>query len=319
MIRVLDASARGEIVAEPIAVSVLGPSLGADNLDRGFNAFMWAIIVVAVFMLVWYIFAGLVADIALLCNGLIIFGVMAMMQGTFTLPGLAGVVLTMGMAVDANVLIYERIREELEIHGARDLREAIREGYNRVYSTIVDANLTNLIVCAVLLLMQPTTEVKGFALTLTIGIIATLFTALFVTRVIFDLYANVFKIRTLPMLATVVPVLGRLLRPKIDWVSLRGILGIQLRADRGLLIPSSHGKQMFDEFVGRLHHDADEEGGSRLMPAHGFGFRPDSHTLDVRAGRRRGYAREPAPERVQIREGAHHRRYRDRQQRPDGR
>ena len=182
--RVLDAGAlEARLSPEPIAVSVLGPSLGADNLDRGFQAFIWAIIVVAIFMLTWYFFAGFVADVALLCNGIIIFGVMAMMQGTFTLPGLAGVVLTMGMAVDANVLIYERIREEIQIHGARDLREAIREGYNRVYSTIVDANLTNLIVCAVLLLMQPTTEVKGFALTLTIGIIATLFTSLFVTRV----------------------------------------------------------------------------------------------------------------------------------------
>ena len=234
---------------------------------------MWAIIVVAVFMLVWYIFAGLVADTPLLCNGLIIFGVMAMMQGTFTLPGLAGVVLTMGMAVDANVLIYERIREELEIHGARDLREAIREGYNRVYSTIVDANLTNLIVCAVLLLMQPTTEVKGFALTLTIGIIATLFTALFVTRVIFDLYANVFKIRTLPMLATVVPVLGRLLRPKIDWVSLRGIFwafSFVLIVGSCILF-FSRGKQMFDtEFRGgvSITMQTREEGGSRLMLPH---------------------------------------------------
>ena len=274
LIRVLDAGAlEARLSPEPIAVSVLGPSLGADNLDRGFNAFMWAIIVVAVFMLIWYIFAGFVADVALLCNGLIIFGVMAMMQGTFTLPGLAGVVLTMGMAVDANVLIYERIREELEIHGARDLREAIREGYNRVYSTIVDANLTNLIVCAVLLLMQPTTEVKGFALTLTIGIIATLFTALFVTRVIFDLYANVFKIRTLPMLATVMPVLGRLLRPKIDWVSLRGIFwafSFVLIVGSCILF-FSRGKQMFDtEFRGgvSITMQTREEGGSRLMLPH---------------------------------------------------
>ncbi|MCH2133247.1 MAG: protein translocase subunit SecD [Phycisphaerales bacterium] len=272
--RVLDAGAlEARLSPEPIAVSVLGPSLGADNLDRGFNAFMWAVVVVAGFMLVWYFFAGFVADVALLFNGIIIFGVMAMMQGTFTLPGLAGVVLTMGMAVDANVLIYERIREELEIHGARDLREAIREGYNRVFSTIVDANLTNLIVCAVLLLMQPTTEVKGFALTLTIGIIATLFTALFVTRVIFDLYASVFKIRHLPMLATVVPSLGRLLRPKINWVGLRGIfwsLSFCLLVGSFVLF-FARGKQMFDtEFRGgvSITMQTRDDGGSRLMLPH---------------------------------------------------
>jgi SecD/SecF fusion protein len=222
LIRVLASGAlEARLSNEPIAVNVLGPSLGADNLDRGFDAFIWAILTVAIFMLVWYFFAGMVADMALLCNGIIIFGVMAMLHGTFTLPGLAGVVLTMGMAVDANVLIYERIREEIE-GGAKDLREAIRQGYGRVYSTILDANLTNLIVCAVLLLMQPTTEVKGFALTLTIGILATLFTSLFVTRFIFDIYAHVCKVRSLPMLATAVPLFGRLLRPKIDWIGLRG-------------------------------------------------------------------------------------------------
>lgn len=223
LIRVLASGAlEARLSKEPIAVNVLGPSLGADNLGRGFDAFTWAILTVAIFMLVWYFFAGVVADVALLCNGIIIFGVMALLHGTFTLPGLAGVVLTMGMAVDANVLIYERIREEIE-GGARDLREAIREGYNRVYATILDANLTNLIVCAVLLLMQPTTEVKGFALTLTIGIMATLFTALFVTRFIFDIYASVLKVRSMPMLATAVPALGRLLRPNIDWIGFRGI------------------------------------------------------------------------------------------------
>ena len=272
--RVLDAGAlEARLSQEPIAVSVLGPSLGADNLDRGFEAFMWAVIVVAVFMLLWYFFAGFVADVALLCNGIIIFGVMAMMQGTFTLPGLAGVVLTMGMAVDANVLIYERIREELQFHGARDLREAIREGYNRVYATIVDANLTNLIVCAVLLLMQPTTEVKGFALTLTIGIIATLFTALFVTRVIFDLYASVLKIRTLPMLATTIPVLAKLLRPNINWVGLRGIFWTMsfILIVGSFVLFFSRGKQMFDtEFRGgvSITMQTRDDGGSRLMLPH---------------------------------------------------
>ncbi|MCH2152186.1 MAG: protein translocase subunit SecD [Phycisphaerales bacterium] len=283
--RVLDAgSLEARLSPEPIAVSVLGPSLGEDNLDRGFDAFMWAIIVVAIFMLLWYFFAGFVADVSLLFNGIIIFGVMAMMQGTFTLPGLAGVVLTMGMAVDANVLIYERIREELEIHGARDLREAIREGYNRVYSTIVDANLTNLIVCAVLLLMQPTTEVKGFALTLTIGIIATLFTGLFVTRVIFDLYASVLKIRKLPMLASTIPALGRLLRPDINWVGLRGVfwtLSFCLLVGSCVLF-FARGKQMFDtEFRGgvSITMQTRDDGNGRLMLPH---MGPDSVQSRIR-------------------------------------
>jgi len=251
--RVLVAGAlEARLSQEPISVNVLGPSIGADNLGRGFDAFIWAICAVAIFMLCWYFFAGMVADFALLCNGIIIFGVMALLQGTFTLPGLAGVVLTMGMAVDANVLIYERIREELQ-GGARDLREAIREGYNRVYSTILDANLTNLIVCAVLLLMQPTTEVKGFALTLTIGIIATLFTSLFVTRFVFDLYAHVLRVKKLPMLPIVIPTIGRLLRPNINWIGMRGIFWTVsiLLVSGSIVLFYVRGVDMFDtEFRG---------------------------------------------------------------------
>ncbi len=220
--RVLAAgSLEARLSEKPIAVSVLGPSLGADNLNRGLEAFGWAVLVVGLFMFVWYFFAGGIADAALLFNGIIIFGVMAMMQGTFTLPGLAGVVLTMGMAVDANVLIYERIREEMNA-GARDLREAVRTAYRQVSPTIFDANITNLIVCAVLLLMEPTTEVKGFALTLSIGIIATLFTTLFVTRFFFDVFLYWFKGKRLPVLPQVVPAIARILRPDLNWVGLRG-------------------------------------------------------------------------------------------------
>ena len=204
--------------------------------------------------------------------GIIIFGVMALLHGTFTLPGLAGVVLTMGMAVDANVLIYERIREEIE-GGARDLREAIREGYSRVYSTILDANLTNLIVCAVLLMMQPTTEVKGFALTLTIGIIATLFTALFVTRYIFDIYAHVMGRRSLPMLASMVPAIGRLLRPKIDWIGLRVFFWAcsLVLVVSSIVLCLSRGVELFDtEFRGgvAVTMDTAPSGEGNLMLRH---------------------------------------------------
>ncbi len=222
LLRVLGAgSLEARLSPDPIAVNIIGPTIGQDNLGRGLSAFGYSVIAVMAFMLFYYLTAGIVANLALLANGLIIFGVMALIDGTFTLPGLAGVVLTMGMAVDANVLIYERIREELGA-GARDLREAIREGYNKVFSTIIDANLTNLIVCFVLY-KTATTEVKGFAVTLSIGIIATLFTSLFMTRVIFTIYANVWGRRTLPMLPTVFPVVARMLHPNWNWVSMRKV------------------------------------------------------------------------------------------------
>jgi SecD/SecF fusion protein len=235
-------SLEARLSADPIAVNIVGPSIGIDNLSRGMTALGWSIVAVMIFMLLYYMSAGLIADFALLANGLLIFGTMALIDGTFTLPGLAGVVLTMGMAVDANVLIYERIREELNA-GAKDLREAVREGYSKVYSTIIDANLTNLIVCFVLY-RTATTEVKGFAVTLSIGILATLFTSLFVTRVIFKIYTDVLGIRKLPMLPTVVPAVARFLHPAVDWVSMRKIfwvfsfvicgLSIFLLLDRGV-------------------------------------------------------------------------------------
>jgi SecD/SecF fusion protein len=220
LIRVLAAGALEARLSEvPIAENTLGPSIGADNLKRGMEAFIAATVAVAIFMIFYYFFAGFVAVLALLANGLIIFGVMSLIDGTFTLPGLAGIVLTIGMAVDANVLIYERIREEM-FAGELDLRGCIRQGYNKALSTILDANITNLIVCFVLF-QTATTEVRGFALTLTIGICATLFTCLFVTRVIYEVYTNVMKARSLPMLPTAIPAIHHFLEPNINWVGLR--------------------------------------------------------------------------------------------------
>ncbi|MDP7006338.1 MAG: protein translocase subunit SecD [Phycisphaerales bacterium] len=225
LLRVLAAgSLEARLSHDPIAVNIIGPTIGVDNLNRGLSALGWSVIAVMIFMLFYYMIAGLVADFALLANGILIFGIMALIDGTFTLPGLAGVVLTMGMAVDANVLIYERIREELNA-GARDLKEAVREGYNKVFSTIIDANLTNLIVCFVLY-RTATTEVKGFAVTLSIGIVATLFTSLFVSRVIFSIYTDVLGRRTLPMLPTVFPSVAKFLHPSINWVSFRKVFWV---------------------------------------------------------------------------------------------
>ncbi len=250
--RVLAAgSLEATLSPDPIAINIMGPSIGADNLKAGTNAFIVAIIAVAAFMVLYYFFAGVVASIALIVNGLIIFGFMSFIDGTFTLPGLAGIVLTIGMAVDANVLIYERIREEI-FGGELELRGAIRLGYQKARSTILDANITNLIICLVLY-NTATTEVKGFALTLSIGIIATLITALFVTRVIYEVYTDVAHITRLPMLPTVLPAVHRFLEPNINWIGLRkvfwslSIVGIVC----SIVLVSVRGVNMFDtEFRG---------------------------------------------------------------------
>ena len=228
LIRVLAAgSLDARMSPEPISASILGPSIGQDNLVRGLEAVAISVAVVAVIMIFYYFGAGLIADIALFINAIMIFGVMAMIDGTFTLPGLAGIALTVGMAVDANVLIFERVREEL-INNHEDLRTSLRLGFAKAASAIIDGNITNLIVCFILY-NTAATEVKGFALTLSIGVIATLFTSLFVSRVMFALCTDVFKIRSLPMLPTVVPSIHRLLEPKIDWVSARvPLLGLSL-------------------------------------------------------------------------------------------
>lgn len=223
LLRVLAAGAlEARLSDRPIAVNTLGPTIGAENLHRGLMACLYSIICVAGFMLVYYFGAGFIAIIALAANGLFIFGVMALIEGTFTLPGLAGIALTIGTAVDANILIYERIREELE-RGEVDLRGAVRLGYDKALSAIVDSNLTNLVVC-IALIMTGTTEVKGFAYTMTIGIVGTLFTALFMTRVMYTILIEFFGLRRLPMLTTTVPAVKQFLEPHIDWIGLRKVL-----------------------------------------------------------------------------------------------
>ena len=227
LIRVLAAGAlEARLSPEPISTSVLGPSIGADNLGKGLEAVMLAVIVVAIMMLCYYFFAGLVADIALCLNALMIFGIMAMIDGTFTLPGLAGIALTVGMAVDASVLVYERIREEL-VNNKEDLRIAVRLGYKKAASAIFDGNITNLIVCFVLY-QYAVTEVKGFALTLSLGVLGTLFTTLFVSRLIFDIVIEGFGARKFPglMLPVIIPAIHRLLQPSIDWIRWRHVFQV---------------------------------------------------------------------------------------------
>lgn len=159
------------------------PTLGAETIASGVRAALLGLILVAVFMLVYYLAGGLVANAAVMLNMIILLGVLASIKATLTLPGIAGMVLTIGMAVDANVLIFERIREELA--AGKSLRGAITAGYERAFSTIFDANITTLI-ASVILIVMGTGAVKGFGYTLTIGIAVSMFTALVFTRLIFD-------------------------------------------------------------------------------------------------------------------------------------
>ncbi|MGV3773482.1 MAG: protein translocase subunit SecD, partial [Verrucomicrobiales bacterium] len=159
------------------------PSLGKDSITSGIKAALIGIILVSVFMLVYYMVAGLVANVALLLNVILTLGVFCAIDATLTLPGIAGIVLTIGMAVDANVLIYERIREELA--AGKSFKGALAAGYNKAFGTIFDSNVTTLI-ASIILIFFGTGTVKGFGVTLTIGVIISMFTALFVTRLLFD-------------------------------------------------------------------------------------------------------------------------------------
>ena len=163
------------------------PSLGADSVKSGFNAALYGVLAVAVFMLIYYWFSGLVANFALVLNLFILMGVMCYLDAALTLPGIAGIVLTIGMAIDANVLIFERIREELK--AGKGVQGAVETGYSKAFGTIIDANLTTLIVSVILMTMG-TGPVKGFGVTLTVGICASMFTALVVTRLVFDVFKN---------------------------------------------------------------------------------------------------------------------------------
>ena len=169
---------------EIIEDRTVGPSLGRDSIEQGRTAAVYSIVLVAIFMILYYRTAGIIADFALLLNMFFVMSALAGFHATLTLPGIAGIILTIGMAVDANVLIFERIREELR--SGKTVRAAIDSGYSNALSAIIDANVTTFLV-SIVLYQFGTGPIRGFALTLCIGIISSLFTAFFVTRVIFDL------------------------------------------------------------------------------------------------------------------------------------
>lgn len=185
--------------ALPAPVKILeertvGPSLGRDSINQGLISMVVGFIIVVLFILLYYKLAGVVANLALLMNLVLIAGALAAFQATLTLPGIAGVILTIGMAVDANVLIFERIREELRL--GKTPAAAIDAGYGKATITILDANITTLI-AALVLFQFGTGAVRGFAITLAIGIASSMFTAIYFTRLIFDLALSRFGVKKL--------------------------------------------------------------------------------------------------------------------------
>lgn len=169
-----------EIVEE----RTVGPSLGKDNIKQGFNSVIIGFILVMVFMAVYYRTFGILANIALTINMVLIMAILSLLQATLTLPGIAGIVLTVGMAVDANVLIFERIREELR--NGNSPQASIHSGFGKAVHTIADANITTLI-AAIVLFSFGTGPIKGFAVTLSIGIMTSMFTAIMGTRALVNL------------------------------------------------------------------------------------------------------------------------------------
>ncbi|HEV8292331.1 MAG TPA: protein translocase subunit SecD, partial [Tepidisphaeraceae bacterium] len=216
LVRTLNAgSLPARLNDEPISERVISPSLGKQNLSAGFRSCIIGLCFVLVFLVGYYYRMGVVAFIAVLMNTIIIIGVLALFQATFTLPGIAAMVLTLGSAVDANVLIYERLREE-EIRGL-SLRMALRNAYDRAFSAILDSNMITIITSLVLYAFG-SEEVKGFGLTLLIGIGCSLFTALFVTRVIFDVMIEKYNVQKLGSLPLTFPKWQKMLHPNIDWM-----------------------------------------------------------------------------------------------------
>ena len=190
---------RAGALAVPIEIveeRTVGPTMGQDNIDQGFRSVIAGFVLVLIFMAIYYRVFGLVADMALFLNLVLIVAVLSMLQATLTLPGIAGIVLTVGMAVDANVLIFERIREELSIGNTP--QASIQAGYEKAFITIADANVTTLI-AALVLFVFGTGPIKGFAITLSIGIVTSMFTAIMGTRAVINLMYGGRKVEKLPI------------------------------------------------------------------------------------------------------------------------
>ena len=229
----------------PVAVRSFGPTLGKENRDAGIRAAYMALVCVAVFMLVYYLLGGFIANVAMMLNIILVLGAMSLLSAVFTLPGIAGVILTIGMAVDANVLIFERLREE-QARGL-GIRMALKTAYERAFSAIFDSNITTLLTCLILGWVG-TIEVRGFAITLGLGILFSLFTALTVTRWIFQALLDAGWLKNHIKMLSIIGV------PNVNWMGKRwifygisgaflivGIVAIILQGSRMLGIEFSSG------------------------------------------------------------------------------
>lgn len=198
LVNVLNAGAlEVPLIQEPVSEFTISPTLGADVQTKGFMAITVSLLAVLVFMLIYYRLAGFIAVLCLLLNLLLVVGSMAFIEATFTLPGLAGLVLTIGMAVDANVLIFERMREELA--RGSSLRMAIENGYDKAFSAIIDSNITSLITAAILYMIG-SDQIRGFAVSLFIGLVMSLFTVLYFSHLCFNILERKRWIKTLSMM-----------------------------------------------------------------------------------------------------------------------
>jgi SecD/SecF fusion protein len=238
----------------PINETVVGAELGANAISRGFLACLFGLIATSIFMLVYYHFSGIIACVALLLNLLIVLAAMVLIRQPITLPGLAGLILSVGMSVDANVLVFERIREEIAKKSTGRL--AIRNGFDRALTTIVDSNLTTLI-SGIILYWVGTDQVRGFAVTLIIGLISSMFTAVFCSRVIFEVCEKLRLVRF--SMFDIVAFLRRTMlgNKDIDFMSFRKVCyaasGLLMLI--GLVAPFIRGSQILDiDFAGGTQH-----------------------------------------------------------------
>jgi SecD/SecF fusion protein len=222
---------------EKIEERTVGPSLGLDSIKKGVRAALLGLILVVLFMLLYYRFAGLIANFALFLTLLLLLTALAGLGATLTLPGIAGIILTIGMAVDANVLIFERMKEELR--SGKSIRASVTGGYNKAFLTIMDANVTTLI-AALVLFQFGTGPVKGFAITLSIGILTSMFSALVVSRAIFEFFTNRRGVKSLSMANFIGPT-------GIDFIGRRKIAFVLsvLLIVAGLLVFGARGERNF--------------------------------------------------------------------------
>ncbi len=234
---------------KPVTKMVTGPTLGADTIRKGKSAIMWGGIIVLIFMICYYGFAGFIAAFAVLMNLCLIMAAMIAMRAAFTLPGLAGLVLTVGMAVDANVLIFERIREELQ--GGAALRMAIRNGYQRAFTAIFDSNITTMLTAWILYLVG-SEQIKSFAVTLFLGVLFSMFTATYVCRIIFQSCEKAGWISK-NCISPLLPGIKPFKRPNIDFFTLAKktyMISVAIIVV-GLIAVGVRGKGIFDvDFVG---------------------------------------------------------------------